>query len=224
MAHVHEGGLAREVGLALEEVPPAHHVGEPPHPHARQELPDLAGDVEQVRRDVAALPAEAGHVDGVLGGDAGRAAQAAGARGVAGLGAREVALAEHRAADGDEHGGAEADAVGAQQGELQGLLAVLHAAVHAQLHEGAHALLHERVVDGGQDGGHGHPCVFLVHPLRRARASAAVGEVQAIRPRVHARPGTTISTPWVATYLRAQFTAGFRWRQLSSMSLTSSIE
>ena len=37
-------------------------------------------------------------------------------------------------------------------------------------------------------------------------------------------PMQAISTPWVATNLSAAFTSGLRWRQLSTMSLTSSIE
>ena len=54
----------------------------------------------------------------------------------------------------------------------------------ADLHEIAHAFLDQQVVDVREHGGHGDARVLLVDALGRARASAAVREVQTVRARV----------------------------------------
>src|SRR4030095_9219757 len=146
------------------------------------------------------------------------------------------------------------DPVGAEEGELQRLLPVLHAPVHAQLNEVAPAFLHEHVVGRGAHGRHsrtppstltatssrtppstsmswtvgstaatGTPACFwstrLAAPVPPQPSEMWSRLAPALTPPMHA-----ISTPCVATNLSAARTSGLRCRQLSTISLTSSIE
>ena len=115
-----------------------------------------------------------------------RAALPALARRVARLRAREVALPQHRAAQRHQQRRPEAHPVGAEQHQLERVLAREHAAVDAHLDPLAHPLLDEHVLHRGQHRRHRDAAVLLVHALRRARAAAAVREVEAVRSGVDA--------------------------------------
>ena len=107
-----------------------------------------------------------------------------------------------------EHGGAEADAVGAEQHQLQRLLAGLHSPVDADLDQLAHALLDQHVL---------HRRAAPRPPAPR-RASGRRAWRRPVPPQPSERwsrlapaltpPMHTISTPWVATYLSARVHLG----------------
>ncbi len=85
------------------------------------------------------------------------------------------------------------------------------------------AFLDEHVLDGGEDGGDGDARVLLIHPLRRPGAATAVAEVQTIRARVDAPNGDHLDSV-SGDVLKGTVHLRVQVRQLSSMSLTSSIE
>ena len=108
------------------------------------------------------------------------------ARRVRRVGAAQVALAKHRAPDGDQQARSEADPVRAQQEQLQRLQARLDAAVDGDLHQMPRVFLDEHVMHGRKNRRDGDARVLLVDPLRRPGAATAVAEVQPVRARVDA--------------------------------------